>query len=538
MTDAAPDAGGRWLRTLSVSLLAVLFVAACLFWIVYFPFQPSSVLRVIPSDASAVSFHWHPVKRVDALMKSLPVAMAWAAVGGEAQQIDAVMADPGVRSLLTRLGSTAVCTAWVPSFDAQYGPGLVMGAWVGGPTTQLMRNGWLDRSFIGFEVYRLERERVWSGYFPDLPPGLQYISFGVYEGVLAGCASSDPVGAARLLFLLKRHGEIALLARPWLDPAYDQSLSGWPTDRFRFRAVVDGGDVLGEGTFNVSVGNAQDAWLRLDERTEGGLSPLLFATSSESTGQVHHLPPCPLDLSVTAVQSGMPMERWRRLLAGVPLDARAQVAVARFAGLASPGAAAYGWASGGDFSGRIRRMKVPAVGLSMQVDSAMHTEMAAAVIVDTMNSLYGAGVIAVPDRKTHSIYTIHPVNDKGGLALLNADERPALVVRDGWLIVMSNVDVLRRCMDRPSANEPSPAGDWFIAKADLPALADVISNALAGYALVQLLQAGPSGRLDNPALRGVLEVMRTGGMVGIRAGNEGAARLNVNASIDQGVDHE
>jgi len=181
---------------------------------------------------------------------------------------------------------------------------------------------------------------------------------------------------------------------------------------------------------------------------------------------------------------------------------------------------------------------VPAVGLALQVDPAMRTETAAAVIVDALNSLYGAGVIAVPDRPLSPIHIVQPVNDRGGLALLNADERPALVVREGWLIVMSSVEVLRRCLERPLANVPVPHGARFLAKADLPALADVVSNALAGYALLQLLQTGRSGRMDYPALHSVLDVMRTGGTAELRAGNEGTARLNINASIEQGSVHE
>ncbi len=517
-------------RHLVLGLLALAFAVGTVLWIFTFPFHPSLVLRVVPPGATAVSWHLEPTTHMEALLRSAPAGVLLAAGEVAAADVLADLEAPGVKALVQRLAGTAVALAFAPAYGQGDAPALFLGSWVGGVTTHLMRGGWLDRSFEGFTVHRIGRDRIWTGTFPELPPGMQQVSFGVYEGVLAGCASSDPFAVFPLLLALKRHGPLTALAKPLVACTEGSG-------HFRARQPDGAGNTsYWAGAFDLE-GDGRLTGRVLLEDPQIMPSWLPGSLAEPLPVALRALFPMPDDLSAAVV--ALPMAH-AAAAGGMLLEpgSRERVLLDTLSGMAVPDAGACVWVSGGDYSGRLMRIKVPSGGFALQVDPATRIEAVAARLADTLNSLYGTGLIAVPDRQHADIQVFRPVKDSGGLAFLAADERPALALIDGWLVGMSNVAVLRRVLaaDRRVSPDGLMGEDlervWLYAHTRLPVLGELTGNALAGYALMRLLQTGKAERLDTPMVKRVLAGMQTLGEGTLRAGVDQDGRLAMLFEID------
>ena len=540
----------RRYQRIVIGVLSAAFAAGCLSWILYFPFRPALVLRAVPPEAVLATWHTRPAGRLDALLKSAPAALILAAADIPATNAAAALASPGVQSLVKRLGGTGAALAYAPCFGGRGEPALVLGAWVGGMTTHLMRAGLLDRSFAGYAVHRIGHDRVWIGFFPELPFGMRYVSFGVYEGVLAGCASSDPFAAVALLAALRRHGALPDLVSPWVDrPGRLRADHGTAPDLFRAMLPSGGGGpAICTGDFRLKDDGALGGTLLLEERGAPALLPAVpgwTGIGAEDRDALDVLLPLPAD--VPAVLAATTVKRGMAAAAGLPPRLRERLLLAPLAGLAAPGAACQAWLSGGIHSGRVMRMKVPSAGFAMQVPAGTGVETVAAQVADAINSVYGAGLIAIPDRQDRRIYTLQPVNDIGLFGFLKAEERPAVAIADGWMMVVTNVEVLRRLLGSVAGRPPRPATEpggperlWLFGSSRLPEAGEAASNALAGYALLRLMQTGRAERLDSPAVRRVLVAMDGLGEVSLRTGQRADGRFLVTWTMDGagGASHE
>lgn len=517
-------------RHFLIGLLALAFALATVLWIFTFPFHPSLVLRVVPPEAMVVSWHLEPAARIEALLRSAPAGVLLAAGEVSAADVLADMDAPGVRALLERLAGTGVVLAFAPAYGQQDTPALFLGSWVGGMTTHLARGGWLDKSFDGFTVHRIGRDRIWTGTFPELPDGLQQVSFGVYEGVLAGCASSDPFAAFPLLQALKRHGPLTTLAGPL---AAITEGSGHVRARH-----ADGArnTSLWTGAFELEDDGRLTGHVVLQE-TQALLPWLPGSPSGTLPVALRARFPMPADLPAAVV--ALPLVHG--VAAGamlLPPGSPEKVLLDTLAGMAASDAGVCVWVSGGAYSGRLMRLKVPSGGFALQVDPATRLEAAASRLADTLNSLYGTGLIAVADRKYADIQVFRPVKDSGWLAFLGADERPALALIDGWLVGMSNVAVLRRVLAADKkASSHGLVGEglehvWLYGHTRLPALGELTGNALAGYALMRLLQTGQAERIDTPVVKRMLAGMEALGEGTFRAGVDPQGRVAVIFDID------
>jgi hypothetical protein len=528
-------------QRLLIGGLSAAFVTGCLSWILYFPFRPALVLRVVPPEAVLATWHTRPAGRVEALLKTAPVALILAAADIPATKAVEALAAPGVQALVKRLGGTGAALAFAPYFGGRSEPALVLGAWVGGWTTHMMRAGLLDRSFAGYAVHRIGPDRVWIGLFPELPFGMRYVSFGVYEGVLAGCASSDPFAAVALLAALRRHGALTDLVSPWGDrPGRLSADPGMEPDRFRARLPADGGEpVVCSGDFRLQDDGALGGTLLLEDRGDPSRRPAVLgwtAGGAEDQDPLKVLLPLPGD--VPAVLVATTVKRGMAAAAQLP-RVRDRLLLAPLAGLAAPGAACQAWISGGQHSGRVMRMKVPSAGFAFQVPAGMGVETAAARVADAINSVYGVGLIAIPDRQDPRIFSLQPVNDVGLFGFLKTEERPAMAITDGWMMVVTNVEVLRRLLGsvagrppRQAAEEGGPERLWLYGSSRLPEAGEAASNALAGYALLRLMQTGNAVRLDSPAVRRVLVAMEGLGTVSLRAGHRADGCLLMTWTMD------
>jgi len=102
---------------------------------------------------------------------------------------------------------------------------------------------------------------------------------------------------------------------------------------------------------------------------------------------------------------------------------------------------------------------------------------------------------------------------------------------------MTNVEALRRLLGRVAGLPPQSAetGDppflWLYGSARLPEAGEAASNALAGYALMRLMQTGRAERLDTPPVRRIIEAMAGMGAISLRAGHDSTDRFMAVLSI-------
>ncbi len=527
-------------RHLWILLLSLAFALASLAWIFHFPFRPALVLRAVPAAAVAATWHQQPYARTGAILKSTPAVLALAAAGISPAEAQATLEDPGTQALVKRLGGTATTLAFAPAFGVYGDPALILGAWVGGLSTHLMRAGFMNRSFDGYAMHRIGADRLWIGRAPDMPPTMRYISFGVYEGVLAGCASSDPFAAAALLAALRRHGPLSPLVSPWVDKGGGLKPTLPPVpDRFRVRWLTAAGrTVAGGGTFQVGTnGSLRAGWRQEDPEPPGAwprvLEPPLAPAGDLLTGRLA------LPDDVPAVRVSTTLERGVAAAELLPAAWRGRLLLVPLAAIAAPGADLTVWIAGGLHSGRIMRMKVPSAGLAVRIPDGTGIETVAAKAADAMNAVYRAGLIAVPDRTDRRLYTFQAVKDAGVGGWIGTDERPAVAILDGRLIVMTAAGALRRLLPVMEGTAPVPeAGQdgagtfWLHGQARLPDAAKAASGALAGYALLRLMQTGHSERLDSPPVQRLLSAMAGLGSIALRVGHDRDGCLSVHWTSD------
>lgn len=539
----------RRYRLLFIGGIGFFFIVACLCWIFYFPFRPGQVLRVIPPEAILATWHQQPAERLESLFKSAPAALILAAMDVTAAEAAAALDTPGLQTLVKKLGGTGITLAYAPRFGGRREPAIMMGAWVGGLTTHLMRAGRMDQAFEGYTMHQIGQDRLWIGpSLPEAPLGMRYVSFGVYEGVLAGCISSDPFAAIPLLTALRRHGELTELVAPWVDRRGRLKTSA-PTGADLFRARwfpgKDGLPIVCAGNVHLQEDGALSGMLLLEESGSPSDRPTFFGPIEGNSGSFSPLKSLlPLPSDVPALMLATTVERGIAAAADLPPGVREQLLLSPLAALSAPGATCQLWVSTGIHSGRIMRMKVPSAGFAMQVPPGTDVATVAAQVADAINSIYRMGLISVPDRHDRRICAFQTVKDVGFFKFLQADELPAMAVTDGWLLIMTNVGALRRVLERmtgqplPPMEGNNPPWLWLYGATHLPSTGEALSNALAGYALVRLIQTGKAQHLDSPMVQRLLKAMGQLGTASVRIGHNSDGRLMLTWTLDRaGGDH-
>jgi hypothetical protein len=173
------------------------------------------------------------------------------------------------------------------------------------------------------------------------------------------------------------------------------------------------------------------------------------------------------------------------------------------------------FACGGDYYGRIKRMKVPSFGVALRLADNSSGDAAVLKLLDVLTAQCGGGLVVTPDSQDARIRVVDSVRSSG-LQYLKSDERLGIALHDGWLIGMSNVGVLRRILaetgvDRVASPIRDEKGGVAVGWADLPASSDLFTKVLAGYTLLSLVQAGrvPTTRYDTAQLKAAIRVLGT-----------------------------
>jgi len=479
-----------------------------LWWIFHFPFRPELVCRVIPPEATFISRHIDPALRLNELCESATVTNIISVLGDDGLDLKDIIEDPAIRKLVNIIGSKYIATGFMIRNNGEYS--FVMGAWIGG-YSQLMRWGLFDRLLIDFDVHKLSNgQRIWVCPCPEIREDY-YLSLAVHEGVLAGCISAEQFGVLSVVPRLTRQIPVISMAESWCEPA-----ESWFDDEFKsFVRMPNGiskGYVYLHGVFSevydkkIAVKITVDA----DGDADAFLQKIFHAAvGSSKKSQVPSRilgksPGALTAVSISSIQS---------IIGLFPVSGRDLRLWNKLQGLVRKDEKGFLFACGDDYYGRIMHMKVPSIGFMVPLKSEKKGDAAINSIIDELNAAKGWGVIATRDPRNHNIRIINSVRN-GPFKKLNAGERPAVAVLDGWLIGLSNVDVLRRILSERDDSE----SDWgrlytchdsaIFGWSDLAETSDLFMKALAGYTLVSLIQGNRnSKRYDTGELKAAVKVL-------------------------------
>lgn len=410
------------------------FTAACVLWILHIPRRPDHVWRAVPAEATWITVHrnladhwltWSAHPLVRAMAENM---------GFHPEALDTAARIPAVQDWMDRLVPETVVVFRFPSYRNSTGSS-VWGAvsWIGGQSQRLR---WMlkGKDIPGIRrVGENQGRMIWALDFPSAPAG-QTLYFAFEEGLLVACLSNHPADLIRLLsaydgiaqsFDPGGYGEDLLSAAP---------LSG----------VFLGTGPLGPVTF--ALDGLEPARLSGRIQLLEGPPPLraeILKPPQFLAGRAEATLAIPSDLVTHWV-----LPFWRphwveSLWPGLdPLFQRPMVL-----GL-----------FGGDLSGRLFGLRVPALVAATPVADADQTFSGMLALIDTMNARYRLGLIAAkPAADGPQIYTLEGTSDNV-YSKLAPEERAGFAVTNGWFIASSHAGALRAILSVPM-DPPPPAPD-------------------------------------------------------------------------------
>ncbi len=423
--------------------LSLLFAAISIWWLFHIPWSPARFLSALPAEAVLVSVHREVPARWEALADNPLFQSLLETAGMEPEEIDALRGEEGVGRVLNALRPREIAIAYVPSLGIYQEPTWVMAAWLGG------RSQWVRAALALGRVGGLQRQTwfsnrsVWTFEEPLAGTHLHF-SFLIEEGVLMGCLSRHPETLYSVLRRFK--GQAPSLGRTPRDPLlFDWIAESTAPDR----GWVQPPFLLGPGA---------------------GRAPWLFAfedlTAPVLAGHARPLAPAPSAGEVATRNSDGP----GRLFGDM---ARAMAVAESLPALPIPwmpflteavesvGATDLHLALlGGEESGRMHGIRIPALAIAGSVEDEEASLAAARDYLDRLNARHGWGLFPaeerIGERRGFSVSSSEPTP----YGALPAGERVGFAALDGQLLVSSSMDVLRRLVSRY---------DWSVAEAEAEA---------------------------------------------------------------------
>jgi hypothetical protein len=164
-----------------------------------------------------------------------------------------------------------------------------------------------------------------------------------------------------------------------------------------------------------------------------------------------------------------------------------------------------------DFSGPILGFKTPAVVMGVKVKDGNVAMAIIPALLDVINAKYNSGLIPIRDNIGNAEVVTLGGAMRGLYSSVKPEDRLAFFVRDGWFVIVSNVDTAKRLLavnggndarwNRTMTGHKGFAFGW----ADLEAANQAIRNISALYSLAMMAQ----NRGGDDALRCKLDSMRS-----------------------------
>ena len=464
-------------------------------WLLYEPYRPDRLLRVIPANAQILTTHQNLAARWPALLQN-PILQSLAlAVGVDAAALTKLATDTETLEWVQRLAARDSALAYVPRLGANGRPAWVLASWLGGDSQKLrLQLLWFSPS--DFERHAPHNGApYWTVRVAGMKPGVQ-IALAFVEGMIVATIGDDPTAMLDLLdtsdgvlpSLASAHG--AKLSDYWcLTPTAPDH--GWlEMSAFIRRAA----NAPLPPPLTVSFSALQPRYL---EGNLCGPLPLPAAKTSAKPLEAGDLAKLTGDLPIAAtlIRTDAALPALISTLGpdwSGALDMALRIQHADRVAL---------FLMGGDYGGRLYGFRIPALvaGIPVRACEAMPGLMHG--VLDRLNMQYGWGLIP---RETkvgdHTLYAVEGTT-QSAYSMLPLEERPAYTVYSNLFLVASSMRALTALVaryDRPEAAAQAATARWTdgldIARGgaygwvDFARTRDELRLIIAGYSLKLLLE--------------------------------------------------
>ncbi|MBM4142076.1 MAG: DsbA family protein [Lentisphaerae bacterium] len=491
---------GHMTRRLLFWAVLALFIALTAWWCVYFPFDRARLYRAVPREAVFVSEHERLAERWKEFAGNPLTAAVLAAAGVNAAESAALASDPAVADAVRRFAARDTVVGYAPKLGGTGKPAWVISSWLGA-RGQILR--WWSRWGL-VEGAEMRRMRLGGGRTAwVLETGRpEKLALAVVEGLLLGCYSEDAESLRILVDRIESGGSLKTVLQERLEEGGDDGC----LDRGWFAAYVNQGGERVPYAFRYT----------LDAHDSGGSQGRLVGR----LGRV--VPPPAADLGSGAEEAARligtdpdllvmaPCGYVKSLLAMPGAGAAGAAAAEGLGGVVADDAPVFVAMLGDELSGRILGLRVPTVLACARVADEAAGEKALREAMDRLNGRYGWSLLPRQIDTAGVRATVLDTGRGGVYGSMAPGERMAYAVRDGWLVLASNADVLVRLLgggNKGGGTWAAAAGEHGAAAyawADLESAGRATRNALAVYSLALIAQ----GSAGNEAARANLERIR------------------------------
>ena len=498
----------RAARTLWFWLLLIAFIGLGAWWCVYFPYDEALIYGAVPANARFIGEHDDLAGRWRTLGRSAVVRNALAAYGVRPGEIDEVVEDPAVHRMVQRFASRKTVVAYSPAFGPGRDPCWILASWAG-TAGQFLKWGMSADLLSDFRKVNLpDGATIWV--LEDDDGARATLSVAVAEGVLVGCYSADPMAVRGLTARMERGSRraAALEAPPFREAAgrgESPSVASAPSvaspgaaDRGWFSWYQKEGRSLRrqQAVFSLSLAERDDIsgrlWTEAWPDLVGGGRSRAPGDSVERLRDLLGPAPCALALAPLATIG----ELARSL--GASREFSAVLAELRSAGKRD--ALAFVALSGGDYDGRLLGIRVPTLFVGVEVADGADETTVVRASMDRLNGQFGWGLIPRQETAGERRVVVLDSSRSSLYAGLRDRDKPALALRDGWLVGASNMGALQQVLDgRETDGTPWARGldaqessvyGWV----DFEAASESVGNIIAVYSMLLMVQDSASGR--------------------------------------------
>ncbi len=419
-------------------LLLFLFVVLGVWWTFHLPYDEDALYRAIPTNALVISEHDNLSERWQQILGNNAVRRSLHLFDDGAFSVDRVVRDKSVKWVCDHFAFKKTLVAFVPALGSSacsgQGQAWIFSSWAGG-NVQFLKRGLITREMPELKKQFLEDGLViWTLGEEFIPDTDLSLSLAVYDGVLLGCLSKDSTAVRYLLYRMqgrvakpircfdtvsgKLFKEKGMYDRTWISKwllkditEYNDLRFGFKNiDRTDFQGKVYIENLLPEG-FIINSGGSPVPATCCDISRILKFRPELLTISNLK------------DLSFSA---DVPVVNL--LLKGFKshrdsFSSNAPVFVGLF---------------GGDASGRIMGLRVPAIVVGVKAKDSATIIANIGTILDGINAETGWGLI--PNRMgVGATAKIGISSTRGGVY---NSIKPAIKMVDNWLLFSSDVNAL------------------------------------------------------------------------------------------------
>ncbi len=474
------------------------FVCLCLTWVFYFPYCPARIYAAVPPGSTLISLHndfddhWRDFAANPITTNALYGA------GIDAETRSRAMAYPGLHRTLKRLAGREVVFAHTPRLGNSSKPAWIAASWVGG-FGNVLRMQFALRPPAGTHRSRMYGHTGAWVLDRRIEGATEQLSFTIVEGVLLACYSRDPTA---LHALVARVNATATPAPELAEHLLRERGDSSPPHRLWrhwYRRLGKAHQFLRTVCeLTLHSRNASRGRLEVDTR----LSPSRAERPdpSEAT-DIFGTEPCAV--------ATLPLLHLDPLLGALATN---QLVVAIREVMQSCGhpepqlvAAMYG----GELSGRLADLKVPAIVIGTKARASVNTPAIMAAAIDRLNAERRWALLV--RQQVHNGVPLMVINGTRGdmFSLINNEEKPAFAMKNGWLLFGSNLQTLATvCRNGGGAEKPHPAWANEFAEhdtpialwADLNGAAETIKHGIAVYWLIQRVSETPGNKRTDRAV--------------------------------------